>query len=76
MGSSVIVDHAGDLGSAILKGKLVYGAGMAAWIGSLGFFGKAGFLVGLVNPPAGILVGAIGAGAASYAAARLRKGRS
>lgn len=76
MDPSVILDHAGDLGSAVLKGKLAYGAGVAAWVGSLGFFGKAGFLVGLLNPPAGILIGAVGAGAASYAAARLRKARS
>jgi hypothetical protein len=75
MKSSVIMQHAGDITSAVLKGKLVYGASMAAWIGSLGFFGKAGFLVGLVNPPLGILVGAIGAGAASYVRSRLSQGK-
>ncbi len=45
----------------------LYQASCWAWASSLGIFGKLGLAFGVVNPPAGLLIGAIGAGAVSLA---------
>ena len=67
------VDIALDLVKYASKGGLIAGAGHWAWMSQLGWLGKAGFAVGVVNPPAAIGLTAGGLASAGFAAARMRK---
>lgn len=67
------VEDALDAASALGSGSSAYLGAYGGWVASMGVAGKLGFALGLVNPPAGLVVAALVAGMGAYAGSRMRR---